>query len=119
MMSVFPVANHPAVTLFDSDASHTFINKAFIVKHQLPLEIGKDTFCIQSPGGRTYTKEMVEKVPISLEGCIFPTNLIVFKNQDIDVILGMNWLCQHRAVIDMLQRTVQLDSPDGNSKFLI
>jgi hypothetical protein len=44
MMSVFPVANHPAVTLFDSSASHTFINRAFIVKHQLPLEIGKDTF---------------------------------------------------------------------------
>jgi hypothetical protein len=119
MMSVFPVANHPAVTLFDSGASHTFINRAFVIKHQLPLEIGKDTFCIQSPGGRIYSKEMVERIPISLEGYIFPTNLIVLKNQDIDVILGMNWLRQHRVVIDTLQRTVQLDSPDGNSKLLI
>jgi hypothetical protein len=119
MMSVFPVANHPAVTLFDSGASHTFINRAFVVKHQLPLEIGKDTFCIQSPGGRIYSKEMVERIPISLEGYIFPTNLIFFKNQDIDVILGMNWLRQHRVVIDTLQRTVQLDSLDGNSKLLI
>jgi hypothetical protein len=26
MMGMFPVANHPAVMLFDSGASHTFIN---------------------------------------------------------------------------------------------
>jgi hypothetical protein len=61
----------------------------------------------------------VERIPINLEGCIFPTNLIVLKNQEIDVILAMNWLHQHRAIIDTLQRTMQLDSPDGNSKLLI
>jgi hypothetical protein len=48
MMGVFYVANHPVVTLFDSGASHTFINRAFVVKYQLPIEEGKDTFCIQS-----------------------------------------------------------------------
>jgi hypothetical protein len=35
------------------------------------------------------------------------------------VILGMNWLRQHGAIIDMLQRTVQLDSPNDSSKLLI
>jgi hypothetical protein len=45
-------ALHPAMIIFDSGASHTFINRAFVVEHQLPLEIGKDTFCIQYPGGR-------------------------------------------------------------------
>jgi hypothetical protein len=106
MMSVFYVANHPAVTLFDLGASHTFINRDFVVKYQLPIEEGKYTFCIQSPGGHIYTKEMVEKVPINLEGHIFPTNFLVLQKQDIDVILGMNWLHQHGAIIDTLQRTV-------------
>jgi hypothetical protein len=30
MMGTFLVANHPAVVLFDSGASHTFISKKFV-----------------------------------------------------------------------------------------
>jgi hypothetical protein len=37
MMGMFPVANHQAVLLFDSGASHTFINRAFITKHDNPI----------------------------------------------------------------------------------
>jgi hypothetical protein len=33
MMGTFFVANHPAVILFDSGASHTFMSKAFAEKH--------------------------------------------------------------------------------------
>jgi hypothetical protein len=52
-------------------------------------------------------------------GHVFITNLIVLKGQDIDVILGMNWLCQWGAIIDTLNRVVQLNSPDSSSKLLI
>jgi hypothetical protein len=106
MMGWFSVAKQPAVVLFDSGASHTFINKAFVMKYQLPIEAIKGKFCIQSPGGQMYTKEVVECVPIDLVGHIFPTDRIVLKNQDIDVILSMNWLCQRGALIDTLNRTI-------------
>jgi hypothetical protein len=33
MMGMFLVANHPAVILFDSGASHAFISKKFVEKH--------------------------------------------------------------------------------------
>jgi hypothetical protein len=36
MMGTFLVANHPAVILFDSGASHTFISKKFVEKHCIP-----------------------------------------------------------------------------------
>jgi len=61
----------------------------------------------------------VEHVPIDHVGHIFPIDLLVLKGQDIDVILGMNCLCQHGAVFDTLQRTIQLNSPDSSSKLLI
>ena len=47
------------------------------------------------------------------------TNLLVLKDQDIYVILGMNWLCQHGAIIDTLSRAIQLNSSDNSSKLLI
>jgi hypothetical protein len=31
----------------------------------------------------------------------------------------MNWLCQRGALIDMLNRTIQLNSPDQSSKLII
>jgi hypothetical protein len=79
MMGWFSVAKQPAVILFDSGASHTFINRAFVMKYRLPIEAIEGKFCIQSLGGRMYTKEVV-RVPIDLVGHIFPTDLIVLKN---------------------------------------
>jgi hypothetical protein len=43
-----------------------------------------------------------------LVGREFPTNMIVIKGQDIDVILGMNWLAQNKAIINADQRTIKL-----------
>jgi hypothetical protein len=36
MMGTFLVANHPAIILFDSGASHTFISKKFVEKYCIP-----------------------------------------------------------------------------------
>jgi hypothetical protein len=119
MMGMFPIANHPAVMLFDSGASHTFINRTFVMKHEIPIGETKENFFIQSPRGRLYTKEMVHQVPIELGGHTFPTFMIILKDQDIDVILGMNWMYQRGAVIDTLNRTIRLNLPDSSSQLLI
>jgi hypothetical protein len=34
--------------------------------------------------------------------------MIVIKGQDIDVILGMNWLAKNKAIINANQRTIKL-----------
>jgi hypothetical protein len=47
-------------------------------------------------------------VPVTLAGRDFPTNMIVLKGQDIDVILGMNWLAKHKATLNIDQRTIRL-----------
>jgi hypothetical protein len=51
MMGTFLVANHPAIILFDSGASHTFISKKFVNQHCIPYHESKEGFRIQSPGG--------------------------------------------------------------------
>jgi hypothetical protein len=45
---------------------------------------------------------------VKLAGYDFSTNMIVIKGQDVDVILGMNWLAQNKVVINANQRIVQL-----------
>jgi hypothetical protein len=107
-MSTFLVANYPAVILFDSGASHTFISKNFVEKHCIPCTESREGFIIHSPGGRIFTKEVAFHIPVTLAGREFPTNMIILKGQVIDVILGMNWLAQHKAIIDTDLRTIKL-----------
>ena len=63
---------------------------------------------LHSPRGQIFTKEVVFHVPVTLAEREFPTNMIVIKGQDIDVILGMNWLAQNKAIINADQRTIKL-----------
>jgi hypothetical protein len=108
MMGTFLVANYPAVILFDSGASQTFISKNFVEKHFIPCTESRKGFIIHSPGGRIFTKEVAFHIPITLAEREFPTNMVVLKGQDIDVILGMNWLAQHKAIINTNLRTIKL-----------
>jgi hypothetical protein len=108
MMGMFLVAHHPAIILFDCGASLTFISKKFVEKHCIPYTESREGFTIHSPGGQIFTKEVAYHVPVTLAERDFPTNMIVLKGQDIDVILGMNWLAQHRAILNTDLRTIKL-----------
>jgi hypothetical protein len=63
MMGRFLVANHPAVILFNSGASHTFISKKFVEKYCIPCIESREGFIIHSPGGQIFTKEVVSMFP--------------------------------------------------------
>jgi hypothetical protein len=108
MMGMFLVANHPTVILFDSGASHTFISKHFVEKYCIHCIELREGFVIHSPRGQIYTKEVAFHIPVTLAGWEFPTNMIVIKRQDIDIILGMNWLAQHKALINTNLRIIKL-----------
>jgi hypothetical protein len=77
------------------------MSKTFVEKHCIHSIESREGFVIQSPGGQIFTKEVIK-------GHEFPTNMIVIKGQDVDVILGMNWLAQNKAIINADKRTIQL-----------
>jgi hypothetical protein len=119
MMGMFLVANHPTFILFDSGASHTFMSKTFVEKHCIHSTESREEFVIHSPGGQIFTKEVAFHVPVTLAGREFPTNMIVIKGRDIDVILGMNWLAQNKAIINAEQMTIQLSHGQEEVKLSI
>nr|ACS91357.1 polyprotein [Coix lacryma-jobi] len=119
MLGAFPVANQLAVTLFDSGATHSFINREFVRKHAIPICESKGKISILSPGGRLFANEIVHQVPIEMGRHVYPTSMIVLNHQTLDVILGMNWMQRYGAVLDTLNRTVRLNSPDRKSQLLI
>jgi hypothetical protein len=63
MMGTFLVANHPAVILFDSSASHTFISKKFVEQHCISYNESREGFIIHSPGDKYLLKKWLTTCP--------------------------------------------------------
>jgi hypothetical protein len=112
LVGTFTLNGHPVVILFDSGTSHDFINQASTQKCQLVIEHMSTPYMILTSGGNVITKQLVIHAPLNLGGKVYKTHLIVLDGQGIDVILGMNWMRDHKALLDTTSRTVQLDSLD-------
>jgi predicted aspartyl protease len=111
LVGTFFLYEHPIIILFDSGASHDFLSLACAQKAELNLCATPAPYSISTPRGRVVANQMVRKIPLKLVGRVFPTTLVILEGQGINVILGMNWMKMHRAVLDIFARLVHLDSP--------
>jgi hypothetical protein len=115
---MFSLNGHPAIILIDSRASHDFISRACTQKHQMNIEYMPTPYMISTPGGEIFTRQVVVNPSLNLGGRVYKTCLIVLEGQGINVILGMNWMKRHRALLDTAARTVHLDSLEHGSATL-
>jgi predicted aspartyl protease len=106
LAGTFSLNGHLVVILFDSGASHDFISKACTQKCQLVIEHMSKPYMILTPGGNIITKQLVINAPLNLGGKVYKMHLIILDSQGIDVILGMNWMRDHKALLDTASRTV-------------
>jgi hypothetical protein len=97
MTGIFSVFNQPALILFDSGASHSFISQKFSDKCQLPSCHANGSF--------------IRSVPIQLGSHIIKTTLLVLGLENVDIILGTNWMTLHQVVLDVASRIVEVNSP--------
>jgi hypothetical protein len=68
VLGMFLANSHPATVLFDSGALHSFISSSFVVEHQLPITIMKQTMLVSSPGGEMRTKHICHAISITIRG---------------------------------------------------
>jgi hypothetical protein len=93
-------------------ASHDFISTACTQKCQLVIEHMNTPYMILTPGGNIITKQLVINAPLNLREKVYKMHLIVLDGQGIDVILGMNWMRDHKVLLDTASHIVELDSLD-------
>src|SRR3954463_15193980 len=107
------VCSVPATVLFDSGASHSFMSKSFAQSFDFQSEVIPSPLAISSPGSKMSSAVRVPDVQIQIQGLPFSASLILLPSSDIDVILGMDWLVQHKAKIDCPSKTVLLTHDSG------
>ncbi|WVZ51434.1 hypothetical protein U9M48_002582 [Paspalum notatum var. saurae] len=113
LAGTFLVNDHPTVVLFDSGASFTFVSKAYALKHRYEITKLKQKYRITAAGSSINTNHIVRDLRLQVGKESLFISPLVLPRLGIDVILGMEWLKQHNAMIDVGSRTVQLCSSSG------
>jgi hypothetical protein len=111
MSGTFSIHHKPVVTLFDSGATHSFISNNCGTRIGLDLCPTQGSYMISTPGGKITSNQMVRSVPIQLGSQVIQTDLVLLNLEDIDVILGTNWMTEHRVLLDISSRVIGIDSP--------
>ncbi|XP_056690221.1 uncharacterized protein [Spinacia oleracea] len=109
----FSICDLPAKVLFDSRASHSFISRTLAKSLNLasPVHVSLD---IAIPSGEVLNcSKLHRNIPLVISGLEFMSDFIEFGMEDLDVILGMDWLGRYQAQIDCEAQKVTLVGPGG------
>ncbi|WVZ92091.1 hypothetical protein U9M48_038181 [Paspalum notatum var. saurae] len=87
--------------------------KAYALKHGYEIIELKQRYHITVAGSSISTNHIVRDLCLKVGKESLFISPIVLPQLGIDVILGMEWLKQHKAMIDVGSRTVQLRSSNG------
>jgi hypothetical protein len=86
--------------------------------HQLTITHLSTPYMISTPRGKTVTQYLAKNTPLNLGGKVYKIGMIILGGQGIDVIQGMSWMKEFKALLDIATHTVHLESPAHGSVVL-
>ncbi|GJT53518.1 putative reverse transcriptase domain-containing protein [Tanacetum coccineum] len=107
-----------ASILFDSGSDRSFVNTRFSSLLDIkPIKI-KDSYEVELADGRVVsTNTILKGCTLSLVNHIFEINLMPIELGMFDVIIGMDWLVKHDAIIVCGEKVVRI--PYGNKMLIV
>ncbi|GKA90269.1 putative reverse transcriptase domain-containing protein, partial [Tanacetum coccineum] len=114
MTGTFTLNNHFATTLFDSGADYSFVSTTFIPLLGIePSELGFRYEIEIASGQLVEIDKVIKGCKLEIEGHVFDIDLIPFGHGSFDVIIGMDWLSNHKAEIICHEKVVRIPLLDG------
>ncbi|GJY56023.1 putative reverse transcriptase domain-containing protein [Tanacetum coccineum] len=114
----FLINNRYASILFDSGSDKSFVNTRFSSLLDIkPIKI-EDSHEVELADGRVVSTNTVLKgCTLSLVNHVFEIDLMLIELGTFDVIIGMDWLVKHDAVIVCGEKVVRI--PYGNKTLIV
>ncbi|GJX31918.1 putative reverse transcriptase domain-containing protein, partial [Tanacetum coccineum] len=116
----FTLNDHYVTTLFDSGADYSFVSTTFIPLLGIePSDLG---FCyvIKIASGQLVEIDKVIKgCKLEIDDHVFGINLIPFGSGSFDMIIGMDWLSNHKAEIICHEKVVRIQLPGGKQEEIL
>jgi len=104
--------------LYDSGATHSFVSIACVERLGLSVCELHCELAVSTPAsGLVRTSSLCARLPVEVEGRRYMVNLICLPLQELEVILGMDWLSANRILIDFREK--KLLFPDAEEPELV
>ncbi|GJU20971.1 putative reverse transcriptase domain-containing protein [Tanacetum coccineum] len=113
----FSLNDHFVTILFDSGADFSFISTEFAPLLNVRPSIVNPGYVIEvADGKKVEVNRIIRDCKLELGGFLFSINLIPLGHGSFDMIVGMDWLSQHKAVMVCHDKVVEI--PVENGKIL-
>lgn len=110
----FPVNSMPALVLFDTGASKSFVSLSFCKSFNLVKDRLENPLEVEIAGEKSlFVKEVYKGIVIEIEGVRFFIDLIPIVMKEINVIVGMDWLGRHQARFECERQRIVVRTPSG------
>ncbi|GKE44857.1 putative reverse transcriptase domain-containing protein [Tanacetum coccineum] len=114
VMGTFILNNHYATTTFNSGADYSFVSTTFLPLLGIePSELGFSYEIEIASGQLVEINKVIRGCKLEIEGHVFDINLIPFGSGSFDVIIGVDWLSDHKAKIVCYENVVRIPLQDG------
>ncbi|GKF56488.1 putative reverse transcriptase domain-containing protein, partial [Tanacetum coccineum] len=110
----FTLNDHYATTLFDSGADYSFVSTTFIPLLDIePNDLGFSYDIEIASEQLVEIDKVIRGSKPEIEGHVFNINLISFGSGSFDVIIGTDWLSDHKDKIICHEKVVRIPLLDG------
>ncbi|GJU47341.1 putative reverse transcriptase domain-containing protein, partial [Tanacetum coccineum] len=110
----FSLNDHFATVLFDSGADFSFIFTKFVPLLNVEPSIVNPGYVIEIADSKNIEVDrIIRDCKLELGNSLFTINLIPLSHGSFDVIVGMYWLSQNKAVIVCHEKVVEIPLIDG------
>ncbi|GJS84651.1 putative reverse transcriptase domain-containing protein [Tanacetum coccineum] len=114
MTGTFSLNHHYATVLFDSGADFSFISTSFAPLLNVKSSFVNPGYLIEvADGKKVEVDRVIRNCKLELGTSLFTIDLIPLGHGSFDVIVGMDWLSEHKAEIVCHEKVVRIPLESG------
>ena len=112
VIGTLTICSKEALVLFDSGATHSFVSLSFALCLDMRFDVLNSPLTVLTLVGEVYLiNRFLSGCEVRIEDETFLVDLVELEILEFDVILGMDWLSAHHAVLDCFNKVVTLSIP--------
>ncbi|KAA3480486.1 DNA/RNA polymerases superfamily protein [Gossypium australe] len=117
--SPFTLFGTDVIALIDPGSTHSYVCVNLVSSKTLPVESTEFVIRVSNPLGKCVLVDKVCKnCPLMFRDIYFSVNLMLLPFDEVDIILGMDWLTLYHAIVNCNRKSIDLTSQNGCEAYL-
>ncbi|KAA3483802.1 DNA/RNA polymerases superfamily protein [Gossypium australe] len=110
----FTLFDTDVIALIDPGSTHSYVCMNLVLNKTLPVESTESVVRVSNPLGKCdLVDKLCKNCPLMFCDICFPANLMLLPFDEFDIILGMDWLTLHNAIVNCKRKSIESRSQYG------